>query len=88
MAEADPLFDHYRFSRYVARRGKAQLRNRDDVYRDEQVPHYGELIRGWPLPFFVVDQLGDIASNPKRRRTQGVKYYVGGAKVAEEEFRR
>eukprot|EP00969_Alexandrium_andersonii_P211986 9362253-Alexandrium_andersonii.AAC.1 len=23
MAEADPLFDHYRFCRYVARRGEA-----------------------------------------------------------------
>eukprot|EP00969_Alexandrium_andersonii_P048239 2117320-Alexandrium_andersonii.AAC.1 len=35
-AGEDPLFDHYRFNRYFARRGKAQLRNHDDVYRDEQ----------------------------------------------------
>eukprot|EP00969_Alexandrium_andersonii_P244858 10819367-Alexandrium_andersonii.AAC.1 len=74
----------YRFCLYNARRGKAYLRNHDDVYKDDGVPYYGELIRGWPLPFFVVDQFGDITSDAKLRKTQGVKYYAGDAKLAEE----
>eukprot|EP00969_Alexandrium_andersonii_P062664 2759299-Alexandrium_andersonii.AAC.1 len=72
MAEEDPLFDRYRFDRFVAKRGKAMLRNHDDVYKDDHVPSYADPFLGWPLPFFVVDQLGDIANNPKRRKTQGV----------------
>eukprot|EP00969_Alexandrium_andersonii_P110866 4893548-Alexandrium_andersonii.AAC.1 len=61
------------------------LRNHDDVYKDDHVPSYADPFLGWPLPFFVVDQLGDIANNPKRRKTQGVKYYAGDANIAEED---
>eukprot|EP00969_Alexandrium_andersonii_P314406 13889490-Alexandrium_andersonii.AAC.1 len=84
LAKKHDLYDPYRFTLFKARRGKASLRNPDEVYRDGVVAPVRELIIGWPLPFFVADQFGCITNDAELRRTQGIRYYAGDAKLAED----
>eukprot|EP00969_Alexandrium_andersonii_P260900 11534785-Alexandrium_andersonii.AAC.1 len=64
------------------------LKTEEEVYRGGRATSYHDRVHGWPLPFFVVDQFGDITADAKLRRTQGIRYYAGDAKLAEEELRR
>eukprot|EP00969_Alexandrium_andersonii_P141708 6266112-Alexandrium_andersonii.AAC.1 len=73
-ANSDPNDDPYCFLRFKAREGK---RPQADPPRSEWREWYeGHTTKriGWPLPYQVADQFGDIAGAEKRRKTQGIKY--------------
>eukprot|EP00969_Alexandrium_andersonii_P206170 9109013-Alexandrium_andersonii.AAC.1 len=52
--------------------GRRTSGNHKDVYKDDSVSPFCELIIGWPLPFFVVDQFGSITDDAKLRKRQGI----------------